>query len=277
MLLCLTGCAQWEAAPRDKQAWKLPAPKMSPDSVVLEVVALRVTAAHEADATLAWTAADEQILESELRRRLLENGWRCGKVSVQLPMALQRLLDARPTQIDLSSPDAQQFQEDALTRPFRIQSRSGVRTAIPVGTLQPNLNVLRNDQGAVRGETFTQAQCMLGLRTFPQSDNLVRLELTPEIEHGEPKNRRVAADGMWRLDFSRDRQQYEDLRMELAIAPGETLLVSCAADAVGLGGTFFRRPRGETVLMLIRLAQTQNDALFDEDRDFTPIASSGAQ
>lgn len=268
-----SGCARWSSDAQEKQNWKLPSPKMSPDSVVLEVISVRLTPTNREDAAQAWKEADEQIVDSELRRRLIENGWRCGKVSVQLPVGLQRLIDERPTNLDVNSQDAQRLAEDALARPLRIQSRKGARTALPAGTNQESLNVLINDNGSIRGETFEQAQCMLALRTFPQPDGRVRIELTPEIEFGQPKNRRIGADGMWRLDFSRDRREFEQLRLDVPLAPGETLLVTCGDDRVGLGGTFFQRPRDETMMLLIRLAQTQTDELFHPAEQLTPIAS----
>ncbi len=265
------GCAQWNTESQEKQAWKLPAPKMSPDSVVVEVLAIRLNSANRDDAVQVWNEADEQVMPNDLRRRLIENGWRCGKVSVQPPIALQRLIDSRPTQIDLSSPDSQQLEQDALARPLRIQSRKGVRTPLPAGPIHESLNVLVNDGGSILGETFQQAQCMIALRTFPQPDGRVRIELTPEIEYGEPKNRRVGEGGIWRIDYRRDRREFENLRFDVTLVAGETLLVTCGADRVGLGATFFQRPRDETLLLLVRLAQTQSDNLFQATDELMPI------
>jgi hypothetical protein len=265
LLACLllggSGCASWHVPAVEKTGWSFPAQRMSSDTVVLEIAFVRVPPELAGEAEALWKEVDEQAIDTQLRRRLNGNGLRCGIVGSQLPATLQRLFDQqRPLDLTSSDPDA--VAQDAM-RQHRLQSREGERSTVAAGPVRDDLHLFLNDDGSVRGETFSKAQCMFALRTFPKGDGRVRLEITPEIEHGEPRNRRVGQDGLWRLDFGRDRRSFETLRTEALLSPGRTLLITCTTEPVFLGTSFFARGPQDYNLLLVRLAQTQKDDLFD--------------
>jgi hypothetical protein len=247
---------------------------MSPDSVVLEVAVVRSTPTLREEIGELWSQVDEQAMPTEMRRQLHENGLRSGIVSMQLPVSLQKLLDQRHESLDFSNPDFSQLEHQVSPHymPQRIHSRTGVRSPVAVGGMAERLHVFVKEEGATRGESFSQAQCMFAVRSYPKGDGRVRIELVPEVEYGEPRNRRVATEGIWRLDFGRDRKTFDSMRIEAVLEPGQTLLVSCGADPVGLGRSYFHREE-ETAFLLIRLAQTQLDGLFRQEQSFTPIAT----
>ena len=272
-LLVVSGCAQWDATAEGDEAWKLPPPKMAPDAVVLEIALLRISPALVSEADQLWSEADEQHLPIDVRRRLHENGLRAGVLSVQMPVSLQRLLEGQSSHSNLAAADPEQLEKDIAGRQYRVQSRNGNRHAVATGKTEHSVTVLISESGSVRGETFDNAQCMFGIRTSAQTDGRVQLELVPEIDYGQPRNRRVAAEGIWRLDYGRERKSYDALRTQATLAPGQTVVVAATADAVGLGGSFFRRDPESTIL-LIRVAQTQSDDLFREDEQLAPISTS---
>src|SRR5687768_10564000 len=80
------GCSAWREEPASPST--LPAARMSPDTVVLEIFTLDAAGElgplHEA----TWRQLDEQHLPAETRLRLSANGIRCGHCGLQLPMAL---------------------------------------------------------------------------------------------------------------------------------------------------------------------------------------------
>ncbi|MBM4000749.1 MAG: hypothetical protein FJ297_14630 [Planctomycetes bacterium] len=265
------GCAKWSVEPTENKPWQWPAPRMSADTVVLEVAFLRATHEVRADVERLWSEVDEQAIDADLRRRLYVNGLRCGVVSSQLPSVVHDLLSRQAGTVD--SPDLEKQDHDLTSRQYRLQSREGHRTTIATGDNADLLNVFVSDSGAVRGETFARAQCVFGLRSFALGDGRARIELVPEIEHGEPRNRRVGSEGVWRLEFGRDRKSYDALRIDATLAPGQTFLISGLPDPIGLGGAFFAKQNQESSLLVIRVAQTQKDALFESESPRTPIAT----
>jgi len=249
---------------------------MSPDSVVLEIAMVHTTPILREEIGDLWSEIDEQVMSTEMRRDLYNNGLRAGIVSMQLPVGLQKLIDERQKGVDLSTPDFSQLEQQISPRhmPHRVHSRSGVRSPVTAGPIVERLHILLNEDGVTRGETFAQAQCMFGVRSYPKGDGSVRIELVPEIEFGEPRNRRIATEGMWRLDFGRDRKTFDHLRFEVTLEPGQSVLVSCGEDPIGLGRSFFSR-ENETAMLLIRVSQTQIDDLFHQESHLAPIATPG--
>jgi hypothetical protein len=271
-----TGCAQWSADLSEENI--LPVPRMSPDTVVLEQVFLTMEEGQvDLDAEL-WSVLDEQPLSTEVRRRLLRNGFRGGLLGTQLPAALQDLLANQPDVVQSLSEATNGQAVDMVHRPQRRQLRSGRRAQILAGQdVRESLVVLlRDEDGAVRGDTFPQAQCMFSMTSHPQGDGRVRLELTPEIQFGQPKQGWVGHEGAFRWDAERQRRIFDDLRMEVTLAAGQTFVLSSTADAAGLGRQFFNSEGAEKKtqrILLIRLAQTQFDDLFAPDRMIEPIAT----
>ncbi len=274
LLLGTAGCSYWDVGRAEEKPWQMTAPRMSPDTVVLEVAFIRSTPGNHQEVEQLWREIDEQMLPTELRWRLSANGIRCGVLGTQVPAVIQQLL-AQETSLALDSPEFQQQDHDVTSRQYRLQSREGHRTTIATGADVESIHVFLNDEGVVRGHTFHKAQCVFGLRSFAQGDGRVRIELLPEIEHGEPRNRRIGSEGVWRLEFSRDRETYDGLRIEALLAPGQTFLVSCTPERVGLGSSFFAKTNQEASLLLVRVAQTQKDELFETARERTPIATTG--
>lgn len=258
------GCTRWNVTEVEKKPWKLPAPRMSPSTVVLELAFVRLNPERPQETTELWREFDEQILPTELRRRLNTNGMRCGMVGSNLPPNLQRLLDNPTEALDVATQDPEKLADDVTSRQYRLQSREGVRTPIAASSNIEKLHVFVNEDGALRGETYQLAQCMFSVRTYPQGDGRVQLEVVPEIEHGQPVNRRVGQEGIWRLEFSRDRKIFDALRLEVVLSPGDVLAISATPEPLGLGQSFFVKGPQQTTMLLIRLAQTQKDELFED-------------
>lgn len=276
LLPAVCGCAQWATELGDEKL--LPLPRMSPDSVVLEQVFVTVQEGQLDLESELWSVVDEQQLSVETRRRLQRNGFRGGVLGTQLPDSLQTLLN-KPPDIVASLSEASRGQGASLDeRPQRRQLRAGRRAQILAGQelLASLVVLLRDDDGTLRGDTYEQAQCQFSLVSQPLADGRVRLELTPEVHYGQPKQGWVGHEGAFRWDAERQRRVLDQLRVELTLAPGETLVLSCTSDAAGVGRQFFvseRAARKHKRLLLIRLAQTQFDDLFAPERIVSPIAT----
>ena len=274
--LSLGGCAAWDETDR-QHAFQLPTPRMSPDSVVLEIAFVRVPPELAPQLESLWVGVDEQRLPAELRRLLASNGLRTGFAGSQLPIQLQTLLEHDEAQAATPSPGGQ-LAEDGFLRRRRLPIRSGQSAKIVVVPGMPSrMVVVYMEEGHVRAKDFELAQGILQLVSFSQGDGRVKLQLTPSIEHGEMRNRYVGGDSSFLLKPERETTTFDALRMELMLSPGESLVMTSTADCKGLGGQFFgaqHHPEGLSSLMLIRLAQTQLDDLFSPQDETKPIGSA---
>lgn len=263
----LAGCAAWKDA--GTEPMNLPAARMSPDSVAIEMTFIRVPVGQARINDELWQAIDEQVVPHEIRGHLHDNGFRCGLVGLQMPTVLRELLERNEQQNKLNQAVTSEL--DVLAQNQQVQRRAGERWEIVTGAPRDEMVAFYAETSAakVRGETIKEAQCILAGRPFPQGDGSVRLELTPEIHYGPPRNQWVAGQGTFHFLPGRDRKVYQRMMIDLELSAGQTLVISCTPDMKGLGNNFFvEEGRGDPQqkLLLIRLAQVQRDELFEDPK-----------
>jgi len=247
-------------------------PHMSSDSVVLEIFFARFPFGDPEANTQLWGEVDEQYLPAGVRRVLTHNGFRTGLVGGQLSVTLARLLDSknRPNSPGHESRSSLwDLKGESRLLPRRLQIRAGQRGEIVASGVYDRLPVLLCEEGQLFGQTYSKAQGILAVETFPQYDGRVRLELTPELHHGEMRQRWVGSQEVLRLEANRHRRVFKNLRISATLSPGSLLLVGSLPDRAGsLGHYFFTEgdDHREQKLLVIRLAQTQHDGLFSPSR-----------
>jgi hypothetical protein len=251
---------------------------MSADAVILEIAFAHVGPEDEDFQARFWPEVDEQLLNNDVRRRLAENGMRCGLLGSTLPVALVEILNRSENQNPLAAVEGDGSRgPDLFSSQQRMQSRAGKPGKIVVRNGgSDRLAVLTREDGRIRGETFEQAQCLFRVKTFPQGDGSVKLELTPEIEHGDAQTRYVGQPGGWLLEAGRQRSEYETMRIETQLRPGQTIVLATTAEPKGLGQQFFAADSADGLqqtLLLIRLQQTQRDDRFEVDDELAPLVS----
>ena len=271
-----SGCALLTTTEKPA-APSLPTPALPANSVVLEVAFVRLPLADTPAYDAIWSQVDEQHFPADLRRQLAANGVRCGIVGMQLPPQLKEVLDENEKGLLERGEDSPGDPElDRSSR--RIQCRSGQRGKILVTRQLDSLSLLILEESRVRGFPLSQAQCLFGLKTYPQGDGRAKIELTPEVEHGEMKTQFVGRDGAVLPQLGRDRIVLDKLRLSATIAPGHVLLISGTPESKGMGSSFFTQTDSGTTyrrLLLVRLAVTQYDDLFAPDQIVTPLATPG--
>lgn len=272
LLVAFGGCSTWSEATLSE----LPLPRMPRDSVVLETTFVRVP--PDVDLAGMWNLIDEQHLTVETRQDLAANGLRSGVIGLQFPGELRDLLDQR------TASDAEAIASgNVAAMQQQLQSRAGERSVLVVVPKLPDESVvLLSEAGRVSAKRrvtakkFTSGQALVALKTEPLGDGTVELELTPEIKHGDVRHQWVPGSGSFRHDFSRAQFVFEQLRMQTVLSPGQTLLVTSTPKPKGLGALFFASAaelQSERLILLIRLAQTQYDDLFDEAETLEPLAT----
>jgi hypothetical protein len=239
----------------------------SPDSMAIEIFFARAAVGDVVLNGKLWNEVDEQRLPSELRRKLTENGFRAGVVGSHVPDDLARLLTIsdKPHEKSDESQSINLEEEPAVTLRL-LQARAGKRNEVVCSQVYDELPLLCPDEGQLRGRTLRQADARLGFKSFPETSNRVRLELVPELHHGEQQPRWVGTDGVLRLEAGKPREVFDDLSLRVSLAPGEMLVITSLADRPGsLGHYFFTQPTSERLaqkLLVIRIAQAGSDAQF---------------
>jgi len=269
----LTGCASFTHVAEEKSV--LPAPRLSRDAVVVEMLTVEMPLTHPAEEEAMWREVDEQSLPVELRKRLKAAGLRCGIAGNELPLPLQALLAEVDEDAQVVGQDGQML---SVKRPSRrrLQCREGDQHQLLLSDVQEELSVLWRDRGRIRGATYVDAQPLMVLRAFPQQSGQVRLTLQPQIHHGEARNRWVGRDGMFLMETGKERKVFDDLMMDVTLSPGEYLLVSSTSENQGLGERLFQivdDDRKKKVLIL-RLAQTQISDLHGQSPKKEPLVTT---
>jgi len=269
LLLLPAGCSVWKT--NETEPSSLPIAKMSPDAVSLEVAFLHVPTDDNLLAEPLWQSVDELHFPADARRRLAANGLRCGLLGSQMPLPWQKLFDSA----DQAAGSGLDGEVRNIRR--RVQARSGKRTEVAASRTFDQLALLMTGQdGEVIGKTFRSANCLFAMKANAEGDGSVRLELVPELHHGEPKSEYVGQDGMFRLKVQRDREIFSDLEIEATLSPGQTLVIGANGDPTGLGKHFFTEENANgrfRQFLLIRLAHTQLDDLFAPVEQAAPIVT----
>jgi hypothetical protein len=265
---CAVGCAPLERSGHSR----LQPLRMATENVGLEIYFVRAPLGDPDINGPLWSDIDEQQVPLELRRRLAANGFRVGLVGNRLPPKLEQLLKVAETTPVAEGEEAppMDLESEPIVRQRILQVRGGKRThVICTGerTRHPELSVLiRGDDGTVNGRTYRKVMGIFAAKATPQGDGRVKLDLVPELEHGDPQRRFEPADGMLKMEFSAPREKFDSLRTEATLMPGQILVLSCLADRPGsLGYHYFTEQTSERVvqkLLLIRLTGTQYDNLF---------------
>lgn len=268
------GCA---AAPHPaRESLKLARPRLSSDSVVLEVGFFHVPAEDRDWLERFWQETDEQQIEAQTRRHLRDNGLRCGIVGVQLPDLLREAIDRSREGNLLESASSNPPASADGWNSRRLHIRAGRRNEIVASSRPEGMVLLTHDGETVRGSSYPQAQGVFALRVFPRGDGSVRLELIPEIHHGAVRPRFVGRDGAFFVEARPDGVTFDDLRIDTILSTGQTFAITAAGPSKSLGGNFFLTPDSDQThqkLLLIRLAQSQFDDLFAPEAVPGPLAA----
>lgn len=258
LLTLLAGCSLWHEEPEPVS--ELPAIRIPPDSVMIAITTILLPSNRPDIQDAIWNQVDEQNIDADVRQRLAANGFRVGVVGIHVPEELVQRFQQGSSEAGIAK------EVDVMQKQRRVSCRHLQRVPIMTGESQEELIVLHNNvtSGRVSGRPLTNAQCCLAARCFVEPNNMIRLQITPEIHHGQMQQHFIPGDGAWQIETGLEREVYDDLQFESALMPGHTLMIGTTTEAAGLGHAFFATSSGSPMqkIMLIRLAQTQNDQLF---------------
>jgi hypothetical protein len=288
LLAALSGCAQVSMSGKSPLAPAM----MANDSIALEKCTVRFTHADPLLDEEIWTEIDEECIPSTVRSRLAANGFRVGVIGSYMPQALENVLRAESKQPETKSP----FEQTADGTPAQSVDEEGVLAPKPVDLLRepkvrrslwqtrpghpgiivtagerariPQVAVLlRGEDGHVTGRTYERVLGSLSMKARPGRDGRVSIEIIPQLEHGEPRSRFVAADGMIKADYRPETVLFKELEIDAALSPGQTLILGTRASKPGTIGSHFFTEQGseaclEQKLLLVRVVHAPDDDRF---------------
>ncbi len=264
------GCQVFDKPPEAALEQFLRPAATSPDSVTLEIFHARIPLDKERTADAMWEQIDEQRFDADLRRQLVANGLRAGIVGGTPPEALSDLMALQSDAPETSAVRVISGQSAVprVTRQVKQLNRRD-EMSVQASEVQPEAQVLLSDNGTMGGKTFQQVQGVYTLRAESIPGQRVKMRLTPELHHGDLRNRRVGSDqGIFLSTVSREREVFEQLAMQAELAPGELLVLGCLPDAkASLGGVFHTASAGgqdERKLIVLRLLEVPPSEILTE-------------
>lgn len=262
LLVLLVGCHALDSTDPITGKSLLQAAKSSDESVTVDIYWANIP--EGADAGL-WDEVQEERLAIDLRRNLASNGLRAGVVGTQVPDSLLRLLDPEG-KADLSYDTTTSLAETGVRRRTR-QMRAGNPVELQASEKLPQATLLIAAEGEVTGRTFYDAQGFYILQAERVGDSQVRLQLNPEVRHGQ-EQLRFAPDETGMISrgaMTRDAVVLNDLHIDAELEPGEMLLVTSLPDVGSrLGGLLHtsESKAGERKAILVRIASTPSSRAF---------------
>ncbi len=269
-LAACVGCSHWSSTSADYSLFD--PPRMSPDSVVLEMAILDLQADTTDAADQLWQEVDEQHLEPSVRKQLAAHGLRSGVIGAHVPDWICRGLSEQSKHLQLDRNNGMAVPSDIIVQ-RRLQCRAGKQRQVPIGAPFENLAVMGQSDELVE---YSDGQCLLAVTASPQGDGRVYLELLPEIHYGEPKQHWVGQGGHFRSDIALDRSSFDEMTVTATLTPGQTLVLGANPNADRLGRVICQSETAETPpgrLVLLRLAQTQSDDLFAPHKKLDSIST----
>ena len=262
-LLAAFGCQAMTHAPENKSL--LPPLTVAPDSVTLEIFSAPAPAGDPRFAEL-WAEVDEQWLAPELRQRLAQNGFQAGIVGPRVPRALAELLKVTDERIDAHDRTVVPLDSESEVKMTMLQPPLGKRHEQIISQVYDEMPLLQLFKGELQGRTYHKAEGRLAMHVFTEPDGRVRVELVPEVQHGEFKNHFTGSEAMLVMKQECAKRVFEELKVAPTLAPGQMFVMTSAADRPGsIGSYFFTRADGDKrvqKLYVIRVAQAGPDRAF---------------
>ncbi len=191
---------------------------------------------------------------------LRQNGMRFGVVGTSPPHALQAALGMTE---ESSLSDDSRFRMVGQ----RFTRRSGEEFEVEAWSGYPTCTIDHVRPDGIEQQTYDDVRCLFRVKLQRLQDGWAKLELTPEIHHGEMKLRKVAGDFSYMQRPSQLVAPCFNERFDVELNLGEMVVVGADGNQPkSLGHHFFLGGESESRterLLVIRLADMQRiDAVY---------------
>lgn len=223
-------------------------------AIQVEVVFVERPAGDPLMGEALWRELDQVgALDLPIREGLKRNGFRIGISSSSPPRSLQTLLG-----LAIEIPDASSSEDAKRLVGRRIALTSGSETEIQTSPLFESCSVTSWNGESSAENSYQNARCLFRLKAQKVQDGWAKLELIPEIHHGDNRLRHTATTAGWGLKTTQEMEPFYAQKFELTLNQGEIAVVApMGDDRKTLGSHFFvGNEKGEKVqrVLIVRLA-----------------------
>lgn len=214
---------------------------------------------------IVWRAVDEQSIAPEARSALQANGLRMGRITGNIPIELEEILDAPPPN---------------KVEPVSFHLDDNEQTLISVCEPAEEISILLNRDNRVFGKDFSDAGGFFRVTPQHHSGAAVSLRFTPEIHYGpvqrsfQPIQQPTGyAPQQFKITDGQREESLRDLSADIVLEPGQVAVLGCLPDRERSLGSFFftladsqadkRRQR----VVLVWASRNQMGVVDDKDKD----------
>src|SRR5262245_45704063 len=203
-----------------------------PDTVFVQIAPLTVPLGDRYANEDVWAATDEQILPSEKRVRLQENGLRVGLiVSGRTPDGLQQLLTSKKSNLD----------------PYQANRPDGGTVECKPLAEMAHCEFPLHLDDQTQPKSFETAKCRFEIVPSATSESKVRLVFTPQVEFDDKEKwKRLDPKVALAVQGQRSTESFVALRFEVVVGLNDYVVIGTRYDKPdSLGFKLFVTPDSE--------------------------------
>ncbi len=207
----------------------------SKTAVTLEIVFVERRYGDPLLGSQLWDEVDQiGSLPPAERKALAEAGFRVGRVGANPPLALQKLMGLAT---DLGADDEKRLVGRRVVLP------SGAETEINTGVTHPESTINIPLTEGVEPKSFENVRGIFRMKAGQLQEGWARIELLPEIHHGQMSSRPVAFHGDWQYQTTQAVEKLYRQKFSLDLNLGEMVIISGGAEPNdSVGSHFFHSP-----------------------------------
>ncbi|WP_165234433.1 hypothetical protein [Aquisphaera insulae] len=214
---------------------------IEPKKCQIRVAILDRPSRDEALNDVVWKSADEQVLPPETRRALEVNGLRLGRITGEIPRAIDTILNAPPPH---------------KVEPTSFYLDDGDSTLISVTDTADQVSLLLNRQSHPYGKDYQTVSGYFRVIANHQGTDGVSLRFTPELHHGavrrsyQPMTSSASyAPQEFKITDGQEEEMLQDMAATLEVGPDQVVVLGCFPEqSRSLGGFFFTRSEAHSDL-----------------------------
>ncbi|MBR2003981.1 MAG: hypothetical protein IJ991_07340 [Thermoguttaceae bacterium] len=253
--------------------------ELAPDAVSFDALLVHVPYQDRALVEAFWNDVDEQEIDPETRRYLNEQGFRAGLIGASIPDSLSRLLTLKGRELRSTLEEEVDPSKKSTGAPVAyskpINLRAGMKSVIEArGDVIPAIPILENQNGALVGKSYNDAQTLFSVAIDPAPDGSVRFDVTPFLRYGAPRLATRYQHGQLVRTQEQPTKTFDALKCSLALRPGQFLAIGASDAKTSALGRWFFTDGGDDYdqkILVLRLLVTQHDGEFDRFPDFREI------
>lgn len=224
-LCAFAGCNPWKDQIRpDALIGRIGTPRpagqiIEPKKCALRVIILDRPSRDPVLNDIVWKSVDEQSISPEARAALQANGIRMGRITGDIPLELESILDAPPPN---------------KVEPVTFYLDESEQTLLSMCEPADQISLILNRGNRVFGKDYSDAGGFFRVTPQHHDGAAVSLRFTPEIHHGpvqrsfQPVHQAAAyAPQQFKITDGQREESLRDLSADIVLEPGQVAVLGC--------------------------------------------------